>query len=145
MNDIYVIYWSQSGNTKEMAEGVAQGIIEAGKSAKLLEVNEVNASELKDVKAIALGCPATGVEVIEESEMEPFVNELEDNLKGKQVALFGSYGWGDGQWMRDWESRLVTAGANIVDGEGIICMESPDNRTIAQCKQLGGKLAALVE
>ena len=144
MNDIYVIYWSQSGNTKEMAEGVAQGIIEAGKSAKLVEVNEVNASDLMDAKAIALGCPATGVEVIDESEMEAFVNELEHDLKGKQVALFGSYGWGDGQWMRDWETRLVAAGATIVDGEGIICMESPDDRTISQCKQLGAKLAASV-
>ena len=145
MNDIYVIYWSQSGNTKEMAEGVVEGILEAGKTAKLFEVNDVNAADLKDAKVIALGCPASGVEVIEESEMEPFVNELEDDLQGKQVALFGSYGWGDGQWMRDWETRFVTAGATIVNGEGIICMESPDNRTIAQCKQLGGKLAALVE
>ena len=143
MNDLYVIYWSQSGNTKEMAEGVAQGINEAGKTAKVLEVSEANAANFKDVKAIALGCPATGVEVIDETEMEPFVNELEDYLRGKHVALFGCYGWGDGPWMRDWETRLVTAGATIVGGQGLICMEAPDNRTIADCKQLGEQLAAL--
>lgn len=143
MNDIYVIYWSQSGNTKAMAEGVAQGITEAGKTAKVLEVSEANADDLKDAKAFALGSPATGVEEVEESEMQPFVEELEDYLKGKHIALFGSYGWGGGEYMRNWESRLVDSGANIVGEEGVVCLESPDDRTIEECKQLGAKLAEL--
>ena len=103
MDEIMVVYWSQTGNTEAMAQAVAQGIEEAGKKAKLAEVSAVSAADLKDAKAFALGCPAMGAEVIEEDEMEPFVAEVEGFASGKTIGLFGSYGWGDGQWMRDWE------------------------------------------
>ena len=102
MDEIMVVYWSQTGNTEAMAQAVAQGIEEAGKKAKLAEVSAVSAADLKDAKAFALGCPAMGAEVIEEDEMEPFVAEVEGFASGKTIGLFGSYGWGDGQWMRDW-------------------------------------------
>ena len=88
----------------------------------------------------ALGCPAMGAEVLEESEMEPFVEELEKSVSGKKIGLFGSYGWGDGQWMRDWEERMKAAGAEIVGGEGVICMEAPDDEAIAACEKLGSQL-----
>ena len=130
MDEIMVVYWSQTGNTEAMAQAVAQGIEEAGKKAKLAEVSAVSATDLKDVKAFALGCPAMGAEVLEEDEMEPFVAEVEGFAAGKTVGLFGSYGWGDGQWMRDWEERVIT-------------QETPDDDALAKCKELGKTLAAV--
>ena len=124
MDEIMVVYWSQTGNTEAMAQAVAQGIEEAGKKAKLAEVSAVSAADLKDAKAFALGCPAMGAEVIEEDEMEPFVAEVEGFASGKTIGLFGSYGWGDGQWMRDWEDRMKAAGAEVACGEGIITQET---------------------
>ena len=141
MDEIMVVYWSQTGNTEAMAQAVAQGIEEAGKKAKLAEVSAVSAADLKDAKAFALGCPAMGAEVIEEDEMEPFVAEVEGFASGKTIGLFGSYGWGDGQWMRDWASRFENAGAVIVGGEGVICVEAPDDEAVNACKKLGNELA----
>ena len=142
MDEIMVVYWSQTGNTEAMAQAVAQGIEEAGKKAKLAEVSAVSAADLKDAKAFALGCPAMGAEVIEEDEMEPFVAEVEGFASGKTIGLFGSYGWGDGQWMRDWVERMEAAGARVLNGEGLICQEVPNDDAIAECKALGKQLAA---
>ena len=143
MNMAKVVYWSQTGNTEAMAQAVAQGIEEAGKKAKLAEVSAVSAADLKDAKAFALGCPAMGAEVIEEDEMEPFVAEVEGFASGKTIGLFGSYGWGDGQWMRDWEDRMKAAGAEVACGEGIITQETPDDDALVKCKELGKTLAAV--
>ena len=143
MDEIMVVYWSQTGNTEAMAQAVAQGIEEAGKKAKLAEVSAVSAADLRDAKAFALGCPAMGAEVIEEDEMEPFVAEVEGFASGKTIGLFGSYGWGDGQWMRDWEDRMKAAGAEVACGEGIITQETPDDDALAKCKELGKTLAAV--
>lgn len=140
---IKVVYWSQSGNTQAMAEAVAEGIKEAGKEAEVLSVDTVTADSLNDDTVYALGCPAMGAEVLEESEMEPFVTELEANVSGKNIGLFGSYGWGDGQWMRDWVERMKSAGANVVTGEGVICNDAPDDEAVENCKNLGKELAAL--
>ena len=139
MNQIMVVYWSQTGNTEAMAQAVAQGIEEAGKKAKLAEVSAVSAADLKDAKAFALGCPAMGAEVIEEDEMEPFVAEVEGFASGKTIGLFGSYGWGDGEWMRDWETRCKEAGAVLIC-ESVICNEMPDDEGIQSCKALGENL-----
>ena len=141
MDKIYVVYWSQSGNTQAMAEAVGKGITDAGKEAAVVYVGDASIEDLKNAKCFALGCPAMGAEVLEESEMEPFVSEVEDFASGKTIALFGSYGWGDGQWMRDWEARMSGAGATIVGGEGVICQEAPDADAIEQCKALGKALA----
>ena len=130
MSEIKVIYWSQSGNTMSMANAVAEGIKEAGKEAAVLEVSAVTAADLKDETVFALGCPAMGAE------------ELEGSVSGKKIGLFGSYGWGDGQWMRDWASRFENAGAVIVGGEGVICVEAPDDEAVNACKKLGNELAA---
>ena len=126
MEKIYVIYWSMSGNTQAMAEAIAKGINDAGKEAVVQYVSDASVSELQDAKVFALGCPAMGAEVLEEGEMEPFVSEVEGIAAGKKIALFGSYGWGDGQWMRDWEERMSGCGAAIINGAGLICHETPD-------------------
>ena len=98
---VTVVYWSGTGNTQAMAEAVAQGAKDAGAEVDLLQVSETSAAALESCDRLALGCPAMGAEVLEETEFEPFFTELEGKLSGKRVALFGSYGWGDGQWMRD--------------------------------------------
>lgn len=143
MNKIYVVYWSQSGNTQAMAEAVGKGITDAGKDAAVVYVGDASVEELKDAKCFALGCPAMGAEVLEESEMEPFVSEVEGIASGKTIALFGSYGWGDGQWMRDWTERMNGCGANVLNGEGLICQETPDDITLSECEAIGKQLAAL--
>lgn len=143
MDMIYVVYWSQTGNTQAMAEAVGKGIMDAGKEAKVVSVSEVSVDELKEVKGFAMGCPAMGAENLEESEMEPFVCEVEAFVKGKTVALFGSYGWGNGEWMEDWTQRMEDAGANVINGNGVICQETPEADTLAECEALGRQLAAL--
>lgn len=142
MEKIYVIYWSMSGNTQAMAEAIAKGINDSGKEAVVQYVSEAPVSELQDAKVFALGCPAMGAEVLEEGEMEPFVSEVEGIAAGKKIALFGSYGWGDGQWMRDWEKRMSGCGAAIINGAGLICHETPDDAMISECENLGKQIAA---
>ena len=126
-----------------MANAVADGIRKAGKEADVVFVSDASIDELKSAKVFALGCPAMGAEVLEEGEMEPFVSDLEMSVSGKTIGLFGSYGWGDGQWMRDWVDRMTSAGATVVDGEGVICMGAPDADATAQCEALGARLASL--
>ena len=127
MEEIYIIYWSQTGNTQTMAEAIGKGVEKAGKTAQVL----------------SLGCPAMGAEVLEEEEMEPFVSEVEKFAEGKTIALFGSYGWGDGEWMRDWEERMANVGAVIWHGEGLICCEEPDEDMLMECEKLGEELGGL--
>jgi flavodoxin short chain len=143
MEKIQVVYWSQGGNTQAMAEAVGQGIQEAGKEAEVVFVSQASMDDLKAAKAFALGCPAMGAEVLEEGEMEPFVCEVEGFAAGKTIALFGSYGWGDGQWMRDWVDRMTAAGATVVNGEGVICQDAPDEAAMAECAALGKQLAGI--
>ena len=132
-----------SGNTQAMAEAVGAGITEAGKEAVVVDVSSASVDDLKNAKAFAMGCPAMGAEVLEEGEMEPFVCEVEGIAAGKTIALFGSYGWGDGQWMRDWVDRMNGAGASVLNGEGTICQETPDDGALEECKNLGKQLAAV--
>ena len=142
MSKVNVIYWSQTGNTAAMAEAVANGINAAGGEAEILDVSNASVDDLKDAAAFAMGCPAMGAEVLEEGEMDPFVSEVEAIAAGKHIGLFGSYGWGDGEWMRDWEERMKNAGADVVGGEGVICQEAPDDDAVAACEELGKQLAA---
>ncbi|MBQ8147256.1 MAG: flavodoxin [Lachnospiraceae bacterium] len=142
MEKIYVVFWSQTGNTQMMAEAIGEGIREAGKEAEVIHVSAISADVLKEAKVFALGCPAMGAEVLEEMEMEPFVCEVEAFASGKTIALFGSYGWGDGEWMRDWEARMSEAGASVLNGEGLMCHEVPDEDGLSECKNFGQQLAA---
>lgn len=143
MSKISVVYWSGTGNTESMAKSIAKGIMDGGKEAECVNVSSASIVDLQNEPVFALGCSAMGAEVLEEGEMEPFVAEVEKFASGKQIALFGSYGWGDGQWMRDWVDRMVSAGATIVGEEGLICNEAPDAEAINACEALGAKLAAL--
>lgn len=143
MGKIIVVYWTQSGNTLTMAEAIARGIVVGGKEAEVVDVSSASIETLKDATVFALGCPAMGAEVLEESEMEPFVEELEKFAAGKQIALFGSYGWGDGQWMRDWVDRMNRVGATVINGEGLICQEAPDDEMLSECESLGKQMAGM--
>ena len=139
MSKISVVFWTQGGNTESMANAVVEGIKEAGKEAEAVFVSDMNIDELKGEGVFALGCPAMGAEVLEESEMEPFVADVEGFASGKKIGLFGSYGWGDGEWMRTWEEECGAAGINRV-ADSVICCEAPDDEALAACRALGRKL-----
>lgn len=139
---ISVVYWSGTGNTEAMANAVAEGIKEAGAEAKLLNVGSASVDELAAEDVFALGCPSMGCEELEDSEMEPFVQELEGKVSGKKILLFGSYGWGDGEWMRNWEERMKNAGAVLVGDAGVIANEAPDDEAVEVCKAAGKALAS---
>ena len=129
-----VIYWSGTGNTEQMAAAVAEGA-----NAELFSVSEFS-GKLSDYDRLAFGCSAMGAEEREESEFEPFVAEAESGLNGKTIALFGSYGWGDGEWMRSWVKRAEDDGAVIVGGEGLIANEAPSDDDLEKCRELGRAL-----
>ncbi len=143
MSKISIVYWSQTGNTQAMAEAIGKGILAEGKEAEVVSVSSVSVTDLKEDAIFALGCPAMGDEVLEEMEMDPFICEVEKFAAGKKIALFGSYGWGDGQWMRDWVERMNNAGASMVTEEGLICQEAPDDAMLEECTKLGAQLARL--
>ncbi len=129
-----VIYWSATGNTEAMAKAVAEG---AG--AELYTVSDFTGSA-DDYDALAFGCPAMGAEVLEEDEFEPFFTAIESKLAGKNVAIFGSYGWGDGEWMRNWEERVRAQGIALVGDAGLMLNEMPDEDGLEQCRALGKAL-----
>lgn len=141
MSKIAVIYWSGTGNTEAMADLVANAATAAGASVDKFTASEFNVSSAGDYTGFALGCPAMGAEQLEESEFEPMFSDLEGSLNGKKIALFGSYGWGDGQWMRDWCERAKEDGAQLFSDEGLICNETPDDDVQAACRKLGADLA----
>ena len=135
-----VVYFSSTGNTEEMANAVLEGMKEKGAEAELITSADFTADQVDNFDAIAFGCPAMGDEVLEEDEFAPMFESCEAKLSGKNIALFGSYGWGDGEWMRNWEEQCKNAGANLVC-ESVICMEAPDEDAAAACKALGAALA----
>ena len=141
MKKTAVVYWSGTGNTEAMAKAVAEGMESAGAQVTMLTPDQVKASELSAYDAIAFGCPAMGSEVLEEMEFQPMFDSIRNQLGGKSVGLFGSYGWGDGEWMRSWEKDCGDAGLNLVC-ESVICTETPDDAALEACRALG---KALVE
>lgn len=140
MSKAAVIFWSQTGNTEQMANAIADGIREGGMEVDVLNVADTTPADAVKYAKIALGCPAMGAEVLEETEFDPFFTELESKISGLKVALFGSYGWGDGQWMRDWEKDCDDAGINLVC-ESVICCETPDDAALEACRAMGKVLA----
>jgi flavodoxin short chain len=140
MSKAAVIYWSGTGNTEKMADAVLSGLRAAGAEAELFFVDKIAPAEAAGYEKLAFGCPSMGDEVLEESEFEPFFAALEENIAGKPIALFGSYGWGDGAWMRSWKERCEDKGAKPVT-EGLIVNETPDDAALADCNDLGKKLA----
>ena len=141
MNKVGIIYWSATGNTEAMAQAIADGAKEAGAQVDLMEVSAADVEKALVYDVLAVGCPAMGDEELEDSEFEPFWEQLEKKLSGKKVALFGSYDWGDGEWMRLWCERSKNAGIELVEEEGLIVNNTPDDEGTAACKELGAKLA----
>ena len=137
MSKIAVIYWSGTGNTEAMANFVAEG---AGGQADLFTPGEFSADLISSYSALAFGCPSMGAEQLEESEFEPMFSACEPKLQGKKIALFGSYGWGDGEWMRNWEETCAADGA-VLACESVICNDAPDDDAEAACRSLGAALA----
>lgn len=141
MSKIAVVYWSGTGNTEAMANLVAEGATSAGAEAEVISCADFSADKAEGYDAIAFGCPAMGSEVLEEMEFQPMFDACKRSLGGKRVALFGSYGWGDGEWMRTWEKDCDDVGINLVC-ESVICTETPDDAALEACRALG---KALVE
>ena len=140
MSKVAVVYWSSTGNTESMANAVADGAKEAGAEVTVFETADFEATKVDEFDAIAFGCPAMGDEVLEEDEFEPMFDGCKAELKDKKIALFGSYGWGDGEWMRTWEETCKEDGAVLV-ADGVICQEEPDDEAVENCKALGKALA----
>jgi flavodoxin short chain len=137
MSKIAVVYWSGTGNTEAMANAVASGVKDNGGEVELFAAKDFSADQMSGFDGFAFGCPAMGAEVLEESEFEPLFESLD--ISGKKLALFGSYGWGDGEWMRNWEDDCKNRGANLVS-ESVICNDAPDDDAVENCKALGKSL-----
>ena len=134
-----VVFFSSTGNTEDMANAVLDGMKDKGAEAELITSAEFSADRVGEFDAIAFGCPAMGDEVLEEDEFQPMWDACKDNLSGKKIALFGSYGWGDCEWMRNWEEDAKGAGA-VLACESVTCMEAPDDEGLDACKALGAAL-----
>lgn len=141
MSKVMVVFWTGSGNTLKMAEAIAAGAQAAGAEVETTTFDQTTPEAVAAADVVALGCPAMGAEVLEESIVEPFICDYEGLCSGKKVGLFGSYGWGDGQWMRDWVDRMSAAGANVVTGEGLMANNEPDADALAECESFGQTLA----
>lgn len=139
MSKVAVVYWSGTGNTEAMANAVAEGAKENGAEVSVLTSAEFDSSQVDNYDAIAFGCPAMGAEELEYSEFLPMFEDCEPKLKDKKIALFGSYGWGNGEWMRTWEESCTSDGA-VLATESVICNDAPDDDAITSCKALGASL-----
>lgn len=124
-----------------MANAVAQGAEEAGAQADLIGASDFNSSMVSEYDSIALGCPSMGSEELEEAEFRPMFDDIKASLQSKKTALFGSYGWGDGEWMRNWQERVTAAGAELVGDEGYTVNEVPSDDDLAKLKAIGAELA----
>ena len=136
---IAVVYWSSTGNTESMAQAVVEGAKKAGAETELFTATEFDGDKMDGFDAVAFGCPAMGAEELEDTEFAPMFEGCEGKLSGKKIALFGSYGWGDGEWMRTWEETCQSKGANLVC-DSVICQETPDEDALDACRKLGKAL-----
>ncbi len=140
MSKAAVVYWSATGNTEAMAEAVAEGARNAGAETDIIRAADFSPEKMKAYDAIAFGCPAMGDETLEEDEFEPMFSACESGLKGKKIVIFGSYGWGDGQWIRDWSERCINAGAEMA-ADYLMINNAPDEDGKEACRELGRSLA----
>ncbi|GAA0070706.1 flavodoxin [Clostridium sardiniense] len=137
---INIIYWTGSGNTEEMANLIAKGAREEGAEVNIKTVDGASIDDVKNCDVVMLGSPAMGAEVIEECEMEPFVESIAGEVSGKSMVLFGSYGWGTGEWMTAWEDRMLDAGADLLERE-VIANEFPEGETANKLIEIGKNIA----
>lgn len=140
MKNITIIYWSGTGNTEKMANLISDGATECGAKVNVLNVSEAKLDDVKNADVLAFGCPAMGVETIEECEMEPFIDSISDILADKRIALFGSYGWGTGEWMQSWVETMNGYGSILIN-DGLIVEGEPEGETEEQCIELGKELS----
>ena len=140
MKKAAVIYWSGTGNTEAMANAVLKGMRTVNPGAEIYTPSDVTASVIDSLEAIAFGCPAMGSESLEDGEFAPMFDDFKGKLADKKVALFGSYGWGDGEWMRTWEDDCRSAGITLA-ADSVVCCEAPDDAGLEACKELGKTLA----
>ena len=140
MSKVAVVYWSGTGNTEMMANEVAAGAKAAGAEVSVFTPDTFTADKMDEFDALAFGCPAMGAEELEDTEFEPMFNDCRAKLSGKKIALFGSYGWGDGEWMQTWEGSCKDEGVELAC-ESVICTEEPDDEAKAACQALGKALA----
>ena len=140
MSKVAVVYWSGTGNTEMMANEVAEGAKAAGAEVSVFTPDTFTADKMDEFDAVAFGCPAMGAEELEDTEFEPMFNDCRAKLSGKKIALFGSYGWGDGEWMQTWEGSCKDDGAELAC-DSVICAEEPDDEAKAACQALGKALA----
>ncbi len=138
MGKVAVIYWSGTGNTEAMADAVAEGAKAAGAEVDLLSCADVNSVDSYD--AVALGCPAMGSEELEDGEFQPMLETIEPALAGKKVVLFGSYDWGTGEWLENWEARCAEKGITLA-AESVKANNAPDDAALAACRALGAAIA----
>ncbi|MDR5587613.1 flavodoxin [Clostridium aquiflavi] len=137
-----IIYWSGTGNTEAMANLIAKGIEDSEVKTELINISNANVDSLKDENIVVLGCPSMGDEELEGGEFLPLLENVQDDLKNKKVILFGSYGWGDGQWMRSWEEEMTASGVNVAL-EPLIVNYAPEGESEEQCIQYGREIAKL--
>lgn len=139
LKKVSIIYWSGTGNTEEMAKAIAKGAESENTFVSLINVSNAKIEDISSADSIAIGCPSMGAEVLEEAEMEPFIESIKDILTGKELVLFGSYGWGNGEWMDDWSARMENYGAKLLEN-GLILNGTPDGDGIKKCEALGNLL-----
>lgn len=137
-----IIYWSGTGNTEAMANLICEGAAAAGADVTVKEVSSASVGDIESADVTVLGCPSMGDEILEEDEFEPFMSSVTNTLSGKKLGLFGSYDWGDGEWMRNWESDVKKAGANLLK-EGLIVNLTPSGADVDKCRDFGKELAAM--
>ena len=140
MSKIAIVYWSGTGNTEAMARLVEEGVSAAGGQADLLTPELFDPSMVGNYTAFAFGCPSMGAEQLEEAEFEPMFSAVKPSLSGKTIGLFGSYGWGDGEWMRTWQADCEEAGCSLAE-EPVICCGAPEGDAADACRSLGRALA----
>jgi flavodoxin I len=136
-----VIFWSATGNTEAMASSIAEGMQKGGADVEVFQVDQFANRAIGEFARVAFGCPAMGNEVLEEGDFEPFFASVEEELKGKKIALFGSYDWGDGEWMREWEARAKGVGAELFSDKGLIIHLTPDDEGAKECIEFGESFA----
>lgn len=137
-----IVYWSGTGNTQKMANLIAEGIIEKGKEAEIISVSDANPDIFQDEDVLILGCAAMGDETLEEDEFDPFIEEISSKVSGKKVALFGSYGWGDGTWLRNFEERMISYGCQSTL-DLLMVENEPEGPSEDECREFGRKIASL--
>lgn len=141
MDKIAIIYWSSTGNTEQMAQAIADGIKKSGTDCEMFQVSDFPTNRIGEFNKIAFGCPAMGAEELDPDEFEPVFSGLESQLADKKVALFGSFDWGDGEWMRTWQDRITGDKASLFNEEGLTVHLTPDENDLKTCTDFGTNFA----